>query len=294
MIADIRHCSICMLNSMIMEMELFGASEALQKKEFAAFLKKLSEAEPDTPVAIQDSYIRRLHDLAGYDFYREQREKDDREMMKLKEHVNKLTEEAADPFMTALKFAIFGNLIDPAGQSDKSAEDVLREAVSIPLAIDDSAIFKEKLKTASRIFYITDNAGEVAMDCLFIEYMKKNILSADCSLSVGVRGAQVHNDARESDAFLVGLDQHCAIVSPENTYAGALIEESSPAYQEAYHKADLVISKGMGNFETLEERNDKVICFLLVAKCIPISSYLGIDRGRPVCRMQIPDDSVSI
>ena len=74
--ADIRHCSICLLNSMLMEMELFQASEELQKKEFHDFLKKLTDHEDLTPVELQDPYIRRLHELAGYDFYQEQREQD--------------------------------------------------------------------------------------------------------------------------------------------------------------------------------------------------------------------------
>lgn len=74
--------------------------------------------------------------------------------------------------------------------------------------------------------------------------------------------------------------------SPENTYGGAVIEKSSAAYQEAYHNADLIISKGMGNYETREERTDKDICFLLVAKCVPISTHLNVPRGMPVCKLK--------
>lgn len=289
--ADVRYCSVCMLNSLIMEMNLFHASKELQKKEFTKFLKELPDREGETPITIQDSYIRRLHDLAGYDFYKEMREKDDREMLQLSEQVMQIIDESADPFKTALKFAIFGNLIDPAGQSEKSAGDVLREAISIPLAIDDSDQLTDRLKTAKNIFYVADNAGEVVMDRIFIEYMKENILPEDCRLFYGVRGTQVHNDVRETDARIAGIDQFCTLVNPENTYAGAMIEESSPAYQEAYHKADIVFSKGMGNYETLEERNDKIICFLLVAKCVPISEHLGVDRGMPVCKLKQTADN---
>lgn len=283
--ADVRYCSICMLNSMIREMDLFDAPEALQKREFNAFLKHLPDQGDETPVAIQDAYISRLHQLAGYDFYREQREKDDLEMLQLSGQVEKMINESEDPFVTAMKFAIFGNLIDPAGQSDKTAEDVLKEAADTPLAIDDSVKLKEKLTHAENVMYIADNAGEVAMDKLFVEYLMNNVLPDNCQIYFGVRGAQVHNDARETDAAWVGLDKLCTIVNPENTYAGAIIEKSSETYQEAYRKADIVISKGMGNYETLEERTDKTICFLLVAKCIPISSHLKVPKGMPVCKM---------
>lgn len=286
--ADIRHCSICMLKSMIMEMELFQASDELQQKEFNDFLKKLPGHDGITPVELQDPYIRRLHELAGYDFYQEQREKDDREMMKLSGQVVSMIQASADPFRTALRFAIFGNLIDPAGQSDKTPADVLEEAARSELAIDHSEQFLQRLRTARSILYIADNAGEVAIDKLFVDYLKKNCLPEDCRVYFGVRGAQVHNDARVSDACLVGLDELARIVDSGNTYAGAIIEASSREYQDAYFQADLIISKGMGNYEVLEERRDKPICFLLVAKCIPISSHLGVPRGMPVCKLSLP------
>ena len=289
--ADIRHCSICMLNSMMMEMELFQASEELQKKEFLDFLKKLTDHEDLTPVELQDPYIRRLHELAGYDFYQEQREKDDREMMKLSDQVEEMIHGSADPFRTALRFAIFGNLIDPAGQSDKTPADVLQEAASSELAIDHSDQFLQRLKSARSILYIADNAGEVAIDKVFVDYLKKNCLPKGCQVYFGVRGAQVHNDARVSDARLVGLDRLAKIVDSGNTYAGAIIEASSQEYQDAYFQADLIISKGMGNYEVLEERRDKPICFLLVAKCIPISSHLGVPRGMPVCKLNLTEEA---
>ena len=124
------------------------------------------------------------------------------------------------------------------------------------------------------------------MDKLFIDYIKKYCLPKEAEVFYGVRGMQIHNDALEEDALMVGLDESATIVSAGNGYAGAMIEESSPAYREAYFNADLVISKGMGNFESLEERTDKPICFLLVAKCVPIATALSVPRGRPVCMIR--------
>ena len=289
--ADIRHCSICMLNSMLMEMELFHASDDLQKKEFHDFMQILTGQEGVTPVELQDPYIRRLHELAGYDFYQEQREKDDREMMKLTDQVEEIILTSADPFRTALRFAIFGNLIDPAGQSDKTPADVLQEAARSELAIDHSEQFLKRLRSARSILYIADNAGEVAIDKVFVDFLKKNCLPKECQVFFGVRGTQVHNDARVSDARLVGLDRLARIVDSGSTYAGAIIESSSQEYQDAFFQADLIISKGMGNYEVLEERRDKPICFLLVAKCIPISSHLGVPRGMPVCKINLPEET---
>ena len=61
--ADIRHCSICMLNSMLMEMELFHASDDLQKKELAknyatvaASQKNKMENTPKNDKEAEDSF----------------------------------------------------------------------------------------------------------------------------------------------------------------------------------------------------------------------------------------------
>ena len=207
-------------------------------------------------------------------------------MLALVDTVLDLIEKSEDSFDTAMKFSIFGNLIDPAGQSDKSAVDVMKQALAIPLAIDDSSRLKEYFSKASRILYIADNAGEIVMDRLFIDYIKKHCLPKEAEVFYGVRGLPVHNDALEEDALLVGMDKVATVIGSGNGYAGAMIEESSPAFQEAYHTADLVISKGMGNFESLEERTDRPICYLLVAKCLPIANALSVPRGMPVCMIR--------
>ncbi|MBQ9155870.1 MAG: DUF89 family protein [Eubacterium sp.] len=285
--ADIRYCSTCMLDALLMEMSLFQPSVEVQKQEFNKLIKDLADKEGETPITIQNPYITRLHRLAGYDFYQEMREQDDREMMKLTPAVKEMIDNSEDSFRTALKFAILGNLIDPAGQSEKSPADVLAEAAKVPLAIDDSDRLKERLGQASSILYIADNAGEVALDKMFIDYLKDQILPKDCRINFGVRGTQVHNDARESDTAIVGLDKICTIINAGTSYAGAIIEESSEEFQKAYYDADIIISKGMGNYEVLENRTDKPIALLLVAKCVPISEHLGVERGMPVCKLTI-------
>jgi len=62
-----------------------------------------------------------------------------------------------------------------------------------------------------------------------------------------------------------------------------LPEKCSPAFQQLYNEADLVISKGQGNLEGLINASRGDIFFLLMVKCGVIADRLGVPQGSFVC-----------
>jgi damage-control phosphatase, subfamily I len=169
---------------------------------------------------------------------------------------------AADPLFSAVRYCITGNVIDMGAYSSLSQSDVLQavnETYQLPLAGDYPA-FKKALLKAENILYIADNAGEIAFDRLLIEQLQtKNI-------TVAVRGAPVLNDCTRADAATVGLDQMVNIIDNGTDIPGTVLSECSAEFLSYYKNADLIISKGQGNFESLSDEN-KNIWFLFKVKC---------------------------
>jgi uncharacterized protein with ATP-grasp and redox domains len=71
------------------------------------------------------------------------------------------------------------------------------------------------------------------------------------------------------------------------TPTGTVIEECSKEFIDTFWKADLVISKGQGNFECLMKRvKKKNLFFLLKAKCKEIARELYSDLNGLIIKQQ--------
>jgi uncharacterized protein with ATP-grasp and redox domains len=60
---------------------------------------------------------------------------------------------------------------------------------------------------------------------------------------------------------------------------GLDLDEVSSEFQNLYDKAQIILAKGMGHFETMSHLHDPRIWFLLQAKCAPMARSLGVDRN---------------
>ena len=109
----------------------------------------------------------------------------------------------------------------------------------------------DDLRKAKKMVYLTDNCGEIVMDKLLIREIQKKY--PDLQVTVLVRGAEVINDATMEDAVQVGLTEVAKVISNGSDIAGTWLEEISEEAKEALEEADVILSKGQGNFETLRK-----------------------------------------
>lgn len=186
-------------------------------------------------------------------------------------------EKENSPFETALQYAIAGNVIDFGVRSEITREDIVQtiaQATRSPL-LGSVKNFQHKIQNAETILYLTDNAGEIIFDRLLIEQLPAN------KVTVATRGFPVINDATTADARTAGLHDLVPVIDNGSDAPGTILEDCSTEFIERYHRADLVIAKGQGNFETLSQET-KNIFFLLKVKCPVIASHSGVALGSHV------------
>jgi len=197
-----------------------------------------------------------------------------------------------DPLFTSLFYSLLGNIIDYGGVEIFDTEQIFNDLDGIEIRVNDYDKLKEKLESAASILIISDNAGEAVFDMLFMEQLK--LKSSELKITYGVRSGPAINDVIKEDAEYIGIGEYAEIVETGSTYAGTMISHSDPDFVEIYKSSDIVISKGQGNFETLEMETGKDIFFVFKVKCKIVEEYTGLSLNSLVMGFRGPDFRFSV
>lgn len=188
---------------------------------------------------------------------------------------------ANEPFYQAIRYAILGNIID-FNPAHTIGYEQIQETLDRTdrLIIDDHEKLFEELKQVSRLLYIGDNCGEIVFDKLLIKQIQ--IINPNIKIWYGVRGSAVVNDVTLVDAYQVGMDQYATVISNGDVSLGTVLHRVSPAFYDVYKNADLIISKGQANYESLSDEAHNIY-FLLMAKCTVIAQHIQVPIHSLVC-----------
>ena len=183
-----------------------------------------------------------------------------------------------DPLQTAVKIAIAGNVMD-FGPKSLVTESDIKQTIENSLSsfLDSLQIksFRKSVYEAEKILYLADNAGEIVFDHLLIEQLPID------KLTLAVKGMPVINDATIEDADQIGLRRIIDVIDNGSDAPGTILETCSKTFIEQFEKADLIIAKGQGNYETLSTV-DKNIFFMLKVKCPVIAKDIGFNVGETI------------
>ena len=205
------------------------------------------------------------------DPYEKLKKENTRQALSLYPQLKERVAASQDRLKMAIRMAIAGNVIDFGANADFDLDKDLDVLLSQPLAIDHYRTFCRALKRARKVLFIADNAGETVFDRLLVEELGKPVIYA-------VREKPIINDATYQDALEAGIDKVAEIVSSGSDAPGTILNLCSENFLEIYRSADLIISKGQGNYEGLSEENRPAF-FLLKAKCAVIARDLGVKEG---------------
>jgi uncharacterized protein with ATP-grasp and redox domains len=182
-----------------------------------------------------------------------------------------IVDSSEDPLRTGVKMAIAGNVIDLGANPDFDLKAEVRNLFRKDLSEDHYESFKDRLENARTILYLADNAGETVFDRILIETMGKGTVYA-------VRDIPIINDATMEDARKSGIGKVARIVSSGCDAPGTVLKRCSQEFLSLFARADLIVSKGQGNFESLSGE-EAPIFFLLNVKCPVIARNLGTGIG---------------
>jgi hypothetical protein len=205
--------------------------------------------------------------------------------MALYPRLKALVEKSENPLYTATKLAILGNAIDfmvPQNMAD--IEKSISDKLDFTLDQREYEKLEENLRQSKRVLYFADNCGEIVFDRLFMETAKGLF---DIEFIFVVKSMPAMNDATLKEAHDVGLDRVAKVIENgiQGPLPGNVLSRCSEAVKHWVGKADLFISKGGGNFDTLDEEKDllpRPIVFMLLSKCYPYFKTFGVEVNRPI------------
>ncbi len=174
-----------------------------------------------------------------------------------------------DRLEASLKIAAVGNVIDAAVNGNVDVKRNIIEEFDKEFKINDIERFKKDISTAKTLLIIGDNAGETVFDKILVE----ELLFLD--ITYAVRSEPIINDATLQEGLESGLNYGTHLISSGCSAPGTILEACSREFLDVYEAADIIISKGQGNYETLSDEN-RGIFFLLKAKCPVIAKDLGV------------------
>ncbi len=274
-------CIPCFFKQALDAARLAGAGPPAQKKILEelsrAVLKFKLESSPPEMGRVLYGLVRKI--TGKNDPFQDIKRKSNKFALALYPRLKDKVCRSEDRLLSAVELAIAGNVID---YGVKNSLDISREIERI-FSAEKRTIrrekpgtfaypaFKRKLSRAKKILYLADNAGEVVFDRVLIEELNKEIIYA-------VRGEPIINDALIEDALFCGIDKSARIISTGCNAPGVVLNLCSGEFRKLYRNAELIISKGQGNFEALAEQS-RPIFFLFKAKCPVVARHLGCKLG---------------
>ncbi len=273
-------CFPCFLKQSIIALRCGTKNVNLQEKILKAVLTDIERADTANPPAYTTTFIhRRIRRMLRKDPFKGIKSEYNQISLRLYPHLKKLVQESGDPLWTASRLAIAGNVIDFGIFTSVDIEGTVKRALQSPLTVDHYESFKAALAREAEVLYLLDNAGEVVFDRLLIETMMargKNVVAV-------VKGSPVINDCTMKDAREAGITEICQVIDNGSDSVGTILQWTSRNFRQRYRRIPFVISKGQGNFETLQDP-EKAIFYLFQSKCEVVSKELGLSPGSMILK----------
>ena len=210
----------------------------------------------------------------GDDQYEEEKKQANRFVMERFDQIQEMVRQADDPVFAGLQFAILGNYLDFAALQEnvsfEKLEQMLKEALEMELDLQVYESLKADLAKGKKLLYLTDNAGEIGMDRIFAEEIHRAYPQLEITFCV--RGGITVNDATREDAKIVGIP--FPVIDNGNLVSGTELSMLSEEAKAAMDSADVIISKGMANTETLYGSGYPIYYAFLV-KCVRFVEAFG-------------------
>ncbi len=280
-------CIPCLLGRVLFEADLCAPDKS--GKVVRDSLKILSEGfEPGVNSAELATRVHRrvYHVLGCKDPYQELKIKSDQVATSLLPEAIKFIEASQDRLEAAVLCSIAGNVLDFGIGTGFDEPEKLRSQfgslVRQGLDVNDIRKVRERLATAQKVVYLLDNCGEVVFDKLVIEELRRFNLK----IMGVVKAEPILTDVTMDDAQRVGIEKMFDDTLTTGTFAvGMDVKRMGDKLRGEMESADMIISKGMANFESLSDELFRPILYVMRAKCRPVAEAIGASKNANVAKL---------
>ena len=280
-----QECVGCIINQSQRVADAIHADESLKKQLFehvSAMSEKFS-FELSPPEIAADVYEAMAQIAHKEDLYDEVKRISTQKAQSFVPFLKEKLQKSDDKLLTATKIAVAGNVIDLAAAVEFDLEEELEKIFHTEFSHNDFVKLTQELQKAKKVVILGDNVGEHIFDYLFVETLQE--LFPEIEPYYMIRGCPIINDVTLKEAKEAGFDKLCHLVDSGVNTPGFAYKRATKEAQELFDTADLVISKGMGNYECLSPSHRDNICFLLKVKCNVVAASLGKEVGDIICKL---------
>ncbi len=236
-----------------------------------------------SPPEVASAVYEKMAKIAGKeDLYDEVKQISTQKAQAFIPYLQKEIADSTEPLLTATKVAVAGNVIDLAAEYAFDLNEELNKIFHTSFAVNDFEGLQARLSVSKTLLYIADNAGEHIFDKIYIQTILS--LYPHIRLIYMTRGNAIINDVTYEEAKEAGFDELCELVSSGVNTPGFVYERANKASQELFDSADVIITKGMGNYECLSDAKRENLFFLLKVKCNVVARSLGKEVGDIICK----------
>ena len=269
-------CIVCVFWQALRTARLMTDDEALHKKVLAKVSAWIAKADLETSPAVLSKPVYRIicEVMNNDDPFKIYKKRSNTAALSLLPYLRELVAQSHNQLETALRISALGNLIDFGIGHNFDIEREIKENISKDFAINAVAEFEKELRPDCKLLYLGDNAGEIVMDMILIELLKKR----GVQVTYTVKSAPIINDSTMEDAIECGMTSVTKVITTGGDDIGINWNNVSEEFREAFSSADVILAKGHGNFETCDDREENIY-FLLKVKCHVVARQLGVNEG---------------
>lgn len=281
-------CIPCLLKRVAYEVELSSPDKVFEAVRRSAEVVAEKATADRSSVEVATDIHRCAYDLLScQDPYLALKRRSNEIALNLLPEAEHLIAQSKDRLRTAMIVSIIGNLMDFGISGSLLDPEHLRseflELMDEPLGADDSSRLEELLDDCEEIFFLADNCGEIVFDKLLMRELK----SYGPRIALVIKGKPILTDVTFEDIQGLGIDDYADEIVETNGFAIGIDIWSgvNDELVSRLDKCDMIISKGMANYEALSEKKWPRIAYLLRAKCRPVSESIGTGLDTNVIKL---------
>ncbi len=274
-----KECYLCIFNqiyNLTNRLNLDEKTSSIVLREGARRLAKY-DLSFEPPIIASDVYGSISEIIKKEDLFEEAKKTSIKEALKFKPILKKRLSKSKDKLFDACKIAVAGNVIDLGVNQEYNLEKEIKKIFEMNFYKSDYSEFREKALSAKSVCYLADNAGENIFDEILIEVIKE--FNPDIEIFYLVRGKPIINDITIKDLEGLEIFNLAEVIDSGVDTPGFCLNKANEKSKDIFYSADMVISKGMGNFECLFNECGREVFYLFKVKCDVVARASGSKKG---------------